>query len=171
MCASCAPLSPPGGQDAELVAFGIGEDDPRFVPGLSDIDLARSEVEEAGHLGGLIPGPEIRVQAVLHHLPTGIPTEQESGQAIGARPDLDLVVVLVDDHPAEGFGPPAAERMRIGGIDDDLLLFEFHVQSIGAGADTAQLIGSPVSTRSSTAASLISTSFEAVSRVSVPVEA
>ena len=111
-------------EDAEFVALGVGEDDPGFVPGLAHVDTAGSEIEEAGHLGGLIIGTEIEVEPVLHDLLFTVDADDDARQTIGRLPDLDLRVVLVDDHPAERPSLTAPERGRVGRIDDDLLPFQ-----------------------------------------------
>ena len=72
-----------GAEDAELVALGVGEDDPGFVSGLTHIDTACSEIEEAGHLGVPIIVPEIEVESVLHDLLFPVGADDDSRQAIG----------------------------------------------------------------------------------------
>lgn len=40
--------------EAELVAFGIGENDMGVAGVLTDVDMCRTDVEELAHRGGLI---------------------------------------------------------------------------------------------------------------------
>lgn len=117
---ACLRSLPSRGEHAEFVAFGIGEDDPRFRVGLTHVDTARSEREEASHLGGLIIGAEIEVQSILHGLRLRIDAEEKSGQLIRGLPDLDLVLVLIDDDPVKCLGPPPSKTQRIVGVDDEL---------------------------------------------------
>ena len=50
-----------GAEDAELVAFRVGEHDPRLVA-LADVGTGGAEVEQAGDGGIPVDGPEVEVQ-------------------------------------------------------------------------------------------------------------
>jgi hypothetical protein len=69
-------------KDTELVALGVCHDDPRLLA-LADVDTLRAMGLEAGHLGGLVIGPEVEMQSALR------------------RPALELVI---------GVGMPAIGR-------------------------------------------------------------
>src|SRR6266849_5124995 len=81
ICTVCADRLPPGhalkpgaswsgrqrAQHVEFVAFGIGHDDPADLGALSDVNAAGAQPLEPCHLGGLVFGPQVEVDAVLDH--------------------------------------------------------------------------------------------------------
>ena len=60
MHAGAAERSLLGGEDAELVALGIGQHHPGLVA-LTDVDVTRPEGDDAVDLGPLVVGPEVEV--------------------------------------------------------------------------------------------------------------
>src|SRR2546429_2545676 len=54
-----------GGQYAELVALGIGQDHPAHVVALTDVDMPGTHVDQPLHLGLPVVRPEVDVQPVL----------------------------------------------------------------------------------------------------------
>ena len=59
----------PTAENAELVAFGVGQHDPRHVA-LLDVGMSGAEAQQAGDLYGLIIWLEIEMQPVL--VPLGV---------------------------------------------------------------------------------------------------
>jgi hypothetical protein len=114
-----------GAEHAELVALGIGQHDPRLLA-LPDVDVTGSQADEAIDLVTLVLRAEIEVQAVLCPLRLGDRLEEQAGDGVGRRPDLELVGLVVHDDPAEGLSPPTAERDGVERIDDCLLPLEAH---------------------------------------------
>jgi hypothetical protein len=58
---------------------------------LTDVHLDRAEREQPLHLGLLVIGPKVEMQAVLLDLGFGDGNEEEAGKPIGRGPDLVLV--------------------------------------------------------------------------------
>ena len=112
-------------EDAELVAFRVGEHDPRHVT-LADVDSGGAVLEQPGDLGGLIVGAEVEMQSVLGRLVTGGAEEQDPGHLVGCGTDLEDGWIVVDDDPAECVSPPAPERSGVDRLDHDLFPFECH---------------------------------------------
>jgi hypothetical protein len=119
------PLPGAGTKHAELVAFRVSEHDPRLLS-LPNICSRGAKHEKAFDLQILVVGPEVEVKPVLGLLTVGDMGEQEPGKAICGWSDLELVRVVVDDHPPEGFSPPVPEYHRVPCIDNRLLPFEAH---------------------------------------------
>src|SRR5690606_25910931 len=120
------PRSVSGAEDAELVALGIGEHDPRLVAGLPDVGVPGTQRQEALDLRFLVVRAKIDVQPVLAGLLVRRDSEQQARLAVGRGTDLEFLVGLVHDHPAQRLLPPAAERDRAGGVDDELLPLHSH---------------------------------------------
>lgn len=116
---------------AELIAFRIGQDYPGFVFRLTDTSPVGAESEQPLDFSGLVFGPEIEVNAILHYLVLRVDAEQQTGESIGVGSDLHFILVLIDDDPPEGLYPPMAEQMRIVGIDDELFPFQSHSLRVG----------------------------------------
>jgi hypothetical protein len=110
---------------AELVAFGVREDDPGLIT-LSDVRSCSSQPEESLNLNVSVVGPEVEVETILGRLRLSYRDEQETWKTVFARPDLELIRVIVHDNPAEGLSPPTPERTRIPCVDDRLLPLETH---------------------------------------------
>ena len=82
MHAEAAGRSLFGGEDAELVALGIGQHHPGLVA-LTDFDVTRPEGDDAVDLGPLVIGPEVEVDAVLDDLVVGHRDEEPVGSGSG----------------------------------------------------------------------------------------
>jgi hypothetical protein len=93
---------------------------------LADVGAHRAEREQPLDLGVAVVRPEVEVQPVLRRLRLGHADEDQTGEPVSGRSDLDLVVALVDHHPAECLRPPPAERDRVCRVDSRLLPFERH---------------------------------------------
>jgi hypothetical protein len=122
------------GQHAELVALRVGEYNPGLLA-LSDVDPLRAEADEALDLRVTVMWAEVKVQSVLHYLPLRDSDEQQPRAPIGRRTDLELLGIVVHDHPAERVQPPAAEGSGIAGVDDDLFPLDAHPQSVVRSRD------------------------------------
>jgi len=65
-----ARLMPARGKHAELVALGIGEDDPGHIA-LTEIDARRPQAEQSLDLRVAVAGPKVRVEPILHRFRRG----------------------------------------------------------------------------------------------------
>ena len=78
----------PVGQNAELVALGVGQDHPGLVA-LPDVGTRRPELKQALDLALLIVGPKIDVEPVLGQLGLGAPGQREDREcgpaSVGSR--------------------------------------------------------------------------------------
>ena len=126
----CRPLlgigPKPSTKDAELIAFRVGEYNPRRVT-LPDIGPPSTEGKETFDFCGLIDRTEVKMESVLACLLLRNRHEQQARHPIRSRPDLELVRGVAHDNPAQGLGPPSTKRDRIVSVDDDLLPNEIHV--------------------------------------------
>src|SRR5262249_44486594 len=114
-----------GLEDTKLVAFRISEDDPRLLA-LADVGAGGPEAKEAIHRGVPVVGPEVEVQTVLECLRFRNTSKQKSGQSVRCGPNLELLLIVVDDDPLQSGRPPASEPHRVGGVHDDLLPLQRH---------------------------------------------
>jgi hypothetical protein len=87
----------PSTKDAELIAFRVGEYNPRRVT-LPDIGPPSTEGKETFNFCGLIDRTEVKMESVL-----------------------------ACNNPARRLGPQSTKRDRIVSGDDDLLPNEIHV--------------------------------------------
>ena len=117
--------SPGGGEDAELIALGVGQDDPWLIP-LTNVDAPRAVGDESGYLGVLVIGTEVEVQSTLGRLGLVEPDEVQPRHAIGFRPDLELVGRGVDDDPAKRVGPPLPQARWVHRVNKYLFPFQGH---------------------------------------------
>ena len=85
---------------AELIAFWIGEYDPRHLS-LSDVDARRSECHKAIDLPVAVNGTKVKMESILAGLLLRHSDEQQTGKSIGRRADLNDVRRLVYDHPTQ----------------------------------------------------------------------
>jgi hypothetical protein len=113
-------------QDAELIAFRVGEYYPRRVT-LPDIGPPSTEGKETFDFCGLIDRTEVRMESVLACLLLWNRHEQQPRHPIWSRPDLELVRGVAHDNPSQGLGPPSTKGDRIVSVDDDLLPNQIHV--------------------------------------------
>jgi hypothetical protein len=92
---------PPRTEHAELVALGIGEDDPGFLA-LADVSMCGAEFEKTSHLAPLIVGAKVEMESVLDRLALRHSNEQQTRESVRLRSNLEVVWIVVDDHPAQG---------------------------------------------------------------------
>ena len=116
---------------AELVPLWVGQHHPRRIH-LTDIGPTCAETDETPDLSFLVVGPEVQMQSILDLLGLYDRCEDQARDLISARTNLELVWVVVNDHPAERLEPPATERNRILSVDDRLLPVEAHAATIRA---------------------------------------
>jgi hypothetical protein len=50
----------------------------------------------------LIVGAKVQMESVLDRLAFRNPSEQEAGESVRSWSDLEVVWVVVDDHPSQG---------------------------------------------------------------------
>ena len=112
-------------KDAELVAFGVGQHDPRSIP-LADVHTPCAMRDQPRHLGVLVIRPEVEVQSALGLLALIEPDEVQPRRAIRLRADLELVSRGVDDNPTKRVGPPLPQGHRIHRVDNHLFPFQGH---------------------------------------------
>jgi hypothetical protein len=101
-------LLTPLSKDAELVAFGICQHDPRRI-GLADVNTLRAMSNQTSHLSGLVVRPEVEVQAALGVLALVKSNEVQPRQPIGLGADLELVSRGMDHDPTKSLRPPLPE--------------------------------------------------------------
>lgn len=112
-------------KDAELVAFGIGQHDPRSIP-LAYVHTLCAMSDQSSHLRVLVIGPEVEVQSAFGPLALIEPDEVQTRRAIRLRADLELVSRGVDDNPTKRVGPPLTQAHWIHRVDNYLLPFQGH---------------------------------------------
>ncbi len=115
----------PGVQEAEFVAFGVGQDMPALGAGLADVGGPGAEGEQPLQLGVLVAvgGVNVDVEPELPGPRVAAGAEDEGGlratEARVGRPDLDAAVVLPAEFDvAEDLAPECSEPVGIGGVDD-----------------------------------------------------
>lgn len=85
-CVAASSTGSSSPEDAELVAFRVGEDHPGLVS-LTDVDPRRSQSDQAFNLGLLIIGTKIEMQPILHCLGIADGQKQQTGQPTLGWPD------------------------------------------------------------------------------------
>ena len=110
---------------AELVSLRVGENNPRLLA-LPDVRSRGAKRNQPFDLNVSVVWPEVEVQPILDRLRLRDGDEEESRQTIHSGSNLELVGVVVDDHPAERFPPPPPEAARISCTDDCLFPLEAH---------------------------------------------
>ena len=123
-------LMPSLAKDAELVAFGVGQHDPRSIP-LADVHTLCAVSDQTSHLGVLVIRPEIEVQSALGLLGLVESDEVQPRRAIRLRADLELVSRGVDDNPTKRVGPPLPQGRRIHRVDNHLFPIQGHRANLG----------------------------------------
>jgi hypothetical protein len=106
--------------DAELVAFGVGEHDMLVVWALTDVDVAGAEVDQpldCFHL--VIDGRarQIEMDAILARLLLRNRREFDTEPCVIRRHETDLIRGLVIDIPVQSDSPEARETERIVRIE------------------------------------------------------
>ena len=119
----------PLAKDTELVAFGVGQDNPRLLT-LANIDTLCAVRHQASHLGVLVIRPEVEMQSALSLLALIKPDEVQPRQAIRLRADLELVIRGVDHNPAKSRRPPLPQGHRICRVHNYLFPFQGHPPSL-----------------------------------------
>jgi len=114
-------------QEAEFVAFRVGENVPAFGAALADVGGSGAESEQPLQLGVLVAvgGVDVDVQPELPGPRVGTRAEDEGrlqAAEAGVRwPDLDAPVVFPSEFDvAEDLAPERGEPAGIGGVDDQL---------------------------------------------------
>src|SRR4029079_17429294 len=107
-------------EDAELVALGVGQDDPAAAVGLAQVDdLGGAMLEEAGQLlvACTRPGAQVAVDAVLHLLDVGYLDEEHAMLAVRREDHAFLVAgqvgVLGVLGVPEDAAPPDGEGVGV----------------------------------------------------------
>jgi hypothetical protein len=124
------PLSSWSSEDAELVAFRVGQDDPGD-DALTDVDASSAEVHEPLNLCPLVIRSEVKMKPVLGRRLGGIDwLEDDPRELIGFLANLELTRVIVDHGPFERHGPPSTERDWVNRVDDQLVPSKAHIQML-----------------------------------------
>ena len=112
-------------QEAEFVAFRVGQDVPALGAGLADVGGPGAESEQPLQLGVLVAvgGVDVDVQPELPGPRVAAGAEDQGGlrtaKAGVGRPDLDASVVLPAEFDiAEDIAPECGEPVGVGGFDD-----------------------------------------------------
>jgi hypothetical protein len=121
-------------QDAELVAFRIGEHNPAHRP-LAHVREPGTQTDQSLHLGlrGAANWAYVQMQAILHRLAFGNSDKDERRDArspphllgqvsrlLLPRCDLDLSILGAHDVVAKRSGPERRLSDRVTAIDNDL---------------------------------------------------
>jgi len=125
----CLHWGSTGTKNAELVPLRIGQDHPWHLA-LPNVDTRSSQSNQSLHLGALVVGTQVDMETVLPLLGVVGGQEQDPWQPIWLRLDLKHHRVIVDDHPAKRFTPPAAQRDRMAAGDNNLLPLKTHGRTI-----------------------------------------
>lgn len=120
-------------EDAELIALRIVQHNPGLLA-LPDVRSRGPQRKQPFDLNVSVVWPEVEVQPILHRLRLRDRDEEEPRQTIRSRSDLELVWVIVDNHPAQRVTPPPAEGAWVTRIHDRLLPLEAHASIL----ETAQ---------------------------------
>ena len=117
----------PGVQEAEFVAFWVGQHVPAVGAGLADVGGPGAESEQPLQLGVLVAvgGVDVDVQSELPGPRVAAGADDEGGlraaEADVGRPDLDASVVFPAEFDvAEDLAPECGEPVGVGGSDDQL---------------------------------------------------
>jgi hypothetical protein len=128
-------LLQPGAQEAELVAFRVGQDVPAFRAGLADVGGPGAKSEQPLELGLLVPVSrvDVDVQPELPGLRVAARAEDEGGlqpaEAGVRRPDLDASVVFAAEFDvAENLAPECGQPLGVGAVDDQLTDAVCHIR-------------------------------------------
>jgi hypothetical protein len=117
----------PGVQEAEFVAFRVGQAVPALGAGLADVGGPGAESEQPLQLRVLVAvgGVDVDVESELPAPRIAARAEDQGGlraaEADVGRPDLDASVVLPAEFDvAEDLAPECGEPVGVGGVDDQL---------------------------------------------------
>src|SRR5271165_5212923 len=114
-----------GLEQAELVAFGVGEDVPLLLAGLADVGRACPELQEAFEFGVLIAvgGIDVDVQPGLPLLRLVPATEDDRRLRAAepfARPDLDAVLLAIEHYEVQDLAPERRQHLRVAATEHEL---------------------------------------------------
>ena len=114
-------------QEAEFVAFWVGQNVPALGAALADVGGSGAESEQPLQFGVLVAvgGVDVDVQPEFPGPRVGTGAEDEgrlqAAEAGVRRPDLDASVVFPSEFDvAEDLAPERREPAGIGGVDDQL---------------------------------------------------
>lgn len=115
-----------GLEQAELIAFGVGQDMPLLLPRLADVGRAGTELQQAFELGVLIAvgGVDVDVQPGLPLLRLIPATEDDRRLRTTepfARPDLQRAVVLAIEHDeVQDLAPEPRQHLGVAATEHEL---------------------------------------------------
>ena len=125
-------------QEAEFVAFWVGQNVPALGAALADVGGSGAESEQPLQLGVLVAvgGVDVDVQPELPGPRVGTGAEDEgrlqAAEAGVRRPDLDAPVVFPSEFDvAEDLAPERGEPAGIGGVDNSSLMWHAMPVSVG----------------------------------------
>ncbi len=90
--------------------------------------LAFGRSEEASEFGLLLEGSKVEMEPVLGCLSLRHSSEQQTGQSVRRRSDLEVIRIVVYDNPTERGRPPSSQCLWIRRVNDDLLPLEWHTE-------------------------------------------
>ena len=136
------------GQDAELVAFRVGERDPALGAGLADVGGPGTQAEQPADLLVLLPvgRVDVEVDPVLDDLALGHEREGQRrwhrAAAVLAirhlrRADCDQPVLFVLHHVAKDRAPEPGQTAGVGAVDRKLGELTGHVRTSRSGSGSA----------------------------------
>jgi hypothetical protein len=114
-----------GLEQAELVAFGVGEDVPLLLAGLAYVGRACPKLQEAFEFGVLITvgGIDVDVQPGLPLLRLVPATEDDRRLRAAepfARPDLDAVLLAIEHYEVQDLAPERPQHLRVAATEHEL---------------------------------------------------
>src|SRR5271166_3588700 len=114
-----------GLEQAELVAFGVGEDVPLLLAGLADVGRACPELQEAFEFGVLIAvgGIDVDVQPglpLLRLVPATAEDRRLRAAEPFARPDLDAVLLAIEHYEVQDLAPERRQHLRVAATEHEL---------------------------------------------------
>jgi hypothetical protein len=116
-----------GAQEAELVAFRVGQHVPAFCAGLADVGGPGAEGEQPLQLGVLVAvgGVDVDVQSEFAGARVVARAQDQcrlqAAEAGVGRADLDTAVVLAAEFDvAEDLAPERSQPLGTGAVDDQL---------------------------------------------------
>src|SRR5262245_28111723 len=120
---------------AELVSLRVGKNGPGLGTGLTDVDPACTERDEALDLLMTVCGTagQIKMHPVLDRLRIGDRHEADADGRVLISPDNDLALALGQDLPAKRLRPEPGQRRQVVSVDDDVMKSHGHA-SILLGA-------------------------------------
>ena len=106
--------------DTELIAFGVGEHDMRFVRGLTNVDVPGTQLDQPRHGFVLVVercGRQVEMDAVLAHLGLRNGPEHDAERGLVGWHQGDLVTGLVVVLPPQRVRPELRQTERIVRIE------------------------------------------------------